>query len=139
MARRQGLHQVQLGNPLTAREIARRAILLGKMARLGARKGTFRSAKRYVTQHGRNGARGGTSKIQQGFVAHVEKQVEYAKVGNKTVLALIHLVIPAGRELRVGQRVLRADNVAEVCHAGQGVTVCRNVPRSRLDVRFNTD
>ena len=114
MARRQGLHQVQLGNPLTAREIARRAILLGKMARLGARKGIFRYAKRYVPQHGRNGARGGTSKIQQGLVAHVEKQVEYAKVWLEAVLAGKHLVVWARRKLRVGRGMLRVDGVAEV-------------------------
>ena len=54
------------------------------------------------------------SEIEHGLVAHVEQQVEDAKVGLKAMTAGKHLVIGLGREREVGPGMLGMDGKAQV-------------------------
>ena len=56
------------------------------------------------------------SEIQHALIPHVHQQVEDAEVGQETVLLLKHLVVAPRHKVGIGQRVLRANRLAEVIH-----------------------
>jgi len=60
----------------------------------------------------------GVLQIEYALIALVEEQVEYAQVGQETLLLLKHLIVAARREVRVGQWVPGADDFPEVGRAG---------------------
>ena len=56
------------------------------------------------------------SEIQHALIPHVHQQVEDAEVGQETVLLLKHLVVAPRHKVGIGQRMLRANRLAEVIH-----------------------
>lgn len=56
----------------------------------------------------------GPSQIEYGLVAFIEEQIENAEIGQEAKLLLVDLVIRAGTEISVGQRMFRADDFAVI-------------------------
>ena len=67
------------------------------------------------------------SKVEDTFVAHVEKEVEDAEVGQETMFLLIDLIVGTWNERRVGCRMLGTNGIAVVSKLLAGLRWQRSI------------